>query len=139
MPEASKSTLGLDGRLVIASLMREHGDTGVQTHVNELRRFLASQTWDVRFINPFFNAKALVYPVFAMRKLIDPLSASASIWWYRHWHFYFLRRALRRELIHSAPGAIYSQCPLSSLAAIQARRNCEQRVVHRDPLQYLSS
>lgn len=71
----------------------------------------------------------MVYPVFAVRRVLDPLSGLASVWWYRYWHAMFLEYALRRRLAAGNDCVVYAQCPLSAAAALRARRNDGQRVV----------
>jgi glycosyltransferase involved in cell wall biosynthesis len=114
--------------VVIASMMREHGETGVQTHVRAVRDWLAAHGREVRLLTPFSNPRALVYPVFGVRRLIERLHKPTSVWWYRYWHAVFLRRALRRQLADGEPCVIYAQCPLSARAALDARVSPGQRV-----------
>lgn len=115
--------------VLIASLMREQGETGVQTHVLAVRDWLARNGRPVRLVTPFSAPRWQVYPVFGLRRLIDPLHRPASVWWYRHWHAAFLQRALRRRLADGAACVIYAQCPLSARAALRARASARQRVV----------
>jgi glycosyltransferase involved in cell wall biosynthesis len=80
-------------------------------------------------VTPYSAPKILVYPVFAVRKLLQRLSGTASVWWYRYWHALFLRIALKRTLSKITNCVVYAQCPLSARAGMQARRNAEQQVV----------
>lgn len=114
--------------VVIASMMREHGETGVQTHVRAVRDWLAEHGHAVRLVTPFSCARWQVYPVFGLRRLIDRLHKPTSVWWYRHWHAVFLRRALRRQLADGTPCVVYAQCPLSARAALDARITPKQKV-----------
>jgi len=114
--------------VVIASMMREHGETGVQTHVRAMRDWLTAHGRAVRLLTPFSNPRALVYPVFGVRRLIDRLHKPTSVWWYRHWHAVFLRLALRRQLAGGEACVVYAQCPLSARAALDARASPAQRV-----------
>lgn len=114
--------------ILIASLMREHGETGVQTHVRALRDWLASSGRVVQLLTPFSNPRIMVYPVFGIRRLIDRLHKPTSVRWYRHWHTVFLRLALRRRLTSGETCVVYAQCPLSARAALDARVSLEQRV-----------
>lgn len=118
----------MPGPIVIASMMREHGETGVQTHVRAVRDWLVAQGRNVWLVTPFSNSRALVYPVFAVRRLIDRLHKPSSVKWYRHWHALFLRRALRRQLAGGEPCVVYAQCPLSARAALDTRVSPTQRV-----------
>lgn len=114
--------------VVIASMMREHGETGVQTHVRAVRDWLAAHGRAVRLLTPFSNPRVLVYPVFGVRRLIDRLHKPTSVWWYRHWHAVFLRRALHRQLAGGEACVVYAQCPLSARAALDVRVSPVQRV-----------
>lgn len=114
--------------VLIASMMRPHGETGVQTHVRAVRDGLANQGREVRLLTPFDCPRALVYPVFGVRRLLDKLHRPASVWWYRHWHALFLERALRRVLADGRPCIVYAQCPLSARAALRARVARGQKV-----------
>ncbi len=115
--------------ILIASLMRPQGETGVQTHVRAVRDWLEQDGRLVQLITPFDCPRWLVYPVFGLRRLLDRLNKEASVWWYRHWHTVFLQRALRRRLAADRPCVIYAQCPLSAAAALRARVSNTQKVV----------
>lgn len=119
----------MPGPLIVATVMRKHGETGVQTHVRHAARALAADGRAVEVLTPFDAPRALVWPVFGLRRLIDPLSGPASVWWYRHWHARFLQGLLRRRLADGAPCTVYAQCPPSAAAALAARRSPAQRVV----------
>jgi len=119
-----------DHSIVIASMMPEHGETGVQTHCNSYRKYSADNGLDTKLITPFSAPAVLVYPIFAVRRLIDPFSSIASSWWYMHWHYVFLKWALRR-VVRSAAGplTIYAQGPNVAKAALAIRTTPKQRVV----------
>lgn len=118
-----------DATVVVATILSDIGPTGVQAHFREFLQYLEEQGRSAILVTPFRNSKLTVYPVFAVRKLLDPISGDASVWWYRHWHTAFLRRALQRRLSKMGDCVVYAQCPLSAHAAIQARVNGGQRVV----------
>lgn len=115
--------------ILIATIMRPTGDTGVQTHFQTFRAWLDTQGRSVNIVTPYSYHLWLVYPVFALRKLIDILSGPASVWWYRYWHQLFLMLALRKVLWDGKACSIYAQCPLSADAAMRARRNLSQKVM----------
>lgn len=115
--------------ILIASLMRPQGETGVQTHVQAVRDWLARHGRSVQLITPFDCPRWQVYPVFGLRRLLDRLNTEASVWWYRHWHAAFLRRALRKQLAAGQSCVIYAQCPLSAGAALRVRKSRAQKVV----------
>lgn len=115
--------------VIVATIMRPEGDTGVQTHFRAFSNWLASKGTESKIITPFSSPWWMVYPVFAVRRLLEPLSGAASVWWYRHWHMYFLRRALRVFLRKQGPCILYVQCPVSAASALRARYSESQRVV----------
>jgi glycosyltransferase involved in cell wall biosynthesis len=117
--------------LVVSSMLRAHGVTGVQTHVQQLLRYVASDDSgpDATLVTPFTWGKALHGPAFAPRHAIDPVSSAAGVLWYRHWHEAFLRAALRRQLASRGDCVIYAQDPPAARAALGARRNRDQQVV----------
>lgn len=115
--------------VLIASMMRPEGETGVQTHVRAVGDWLVRNGRLVTLVTPFDRPRWQVYPVFGLRRLLDRLSKPASVWWYRHWHAVFLQRALSVRLADGKPCVIYAQCPLSARAALRARRSRAQKVV----------
>jgi glycosyltransferase involved in cell wall biosynthesis len=118
----------VDGRsIVIASLMRPTGGSGVQTHVRTFQGYLRSVSRSCDFVNPFSAQSPLLYPVFGARVAIKPISSAAGVWWYRHWHAQFLGQALRPRLAGAGRGVVYAQCPVSAGAALRVRTG--QRVV----------
>lgn len=114
--------------VLIASMLREQGETGVQTHVRAVRDWLVGRNRPVELVTPFDQPRWMVYPLFGLRRVIDRLSRPASVWWYRHWHAVFLQRALQRRLADGRPCVIYAQCPLSARAALRARVSDAQTV-----------
>lgn len=128
-PRTERAVADTDWRppVVVASLMRETGGTGVQTHVAAVCRYLESVGASVSLVTPFSSPALLVKPIFAVRYAIAPLSSSASVWWYRHWHGVFLKRALRASLARAPDAVVYAQCPVSAAAALAVRH--DQRVV----------
>jgi glycosyltransferase involved in cell wall biosynthesis len=115
--------------LVIATILREEGNTGVQTHVRQLRRHLEASGTTATLVTPFSCSPALTVPVFGVRLGLERCSRSASVVWYRHWHEVFLYQALRRRLAEVGDCVVYSQDPLAARAALRARRGPNQRVV----------
>lgn len=119
----------MSARILIATVMRPEGDTGVQTHFRAYAAYLAAYAQPAQLITPFDSPKWLVYPVFALRRLLDPISSVASVWWYRTWHALFLRLALRQVLADGQACVVYAQCPLAADAALRARSSEKQRIV----------
>jgi glycosyltransferase involved in cell wall biosynthesis len=124
-PTASVSA----GSLIIATILREEGNTGVQTHVRQLRKFLLREGPPIPVVTPFSRNRRVASAVFAVRPVLSRLSGSAGVVWYRHWHEVFLRRALRYRLADAGPCVVYAQEPVAARAALRARRGPSQRVV----------
>lgn len=114
--------------ILIASMMRREGETGVQTHVRAVYDWLAREGRPVSLVTPFDSPRWQVYPVFGLRWLIDRVSKTASVWWYQHWHAFFLLRALHQRLADGKPCVIYAQCPFAAEAALRVRRSRAQKV-----------
>lgn len=115
--------------IIVATILREHGSTGVHTHVNQLRQYLKTLGTETPVITPFSWGRALTYPVFGARLPLHRVSPPASVAWYRHWHEVFLLKALRRELARYGDVVLYTQGPEAASAALRARLGPHQRVV----------
>lgn len=118
--------------LVIAMMHREGGSaviSGVETHVRQVRRYLAERGTDSALLTPFSLARPLTYPVFGPRRLIQSVCRPAGAFWYVHWHEVFLRNALRRHLAGTGACVVYAQDPFSARAALRARRGPHQHVI----------
>jgi glycosyltransferase involved in cell wall biosynthesis len=120
---------GPEVAVLIAAVLRPAGGTGVQTHFNELARYLGDARIPYSVVTPFCAGGLVRDAVFAVRKALAPLSGAASVAWYRWWHRLFLERALRRTLSGTGDVVVYCQCPVSAAAALRSRRGPHQRVV----------
>lgn len=132
-PRAGTADQGVDDAaapLLIATILRGDGITGVDTHIRQLRRHLDDRGAGSELVTPFSWARALGVAVFAVRPLVlQRCNTSAAVAWYLHWHEVFLRHALRRRLQQLGPCVVYAQDPFSARAALRARRSPSQRVV----------
>jgi glycosyltransferase involved in cell wall biosynthesis len=116
-------------RLVIATILREEGSTGVHTYVRQLRRYLEARGTAATLVTPFSWGRALTVPVFGFRRLVlERCSGPANVVWYRHWHEVFLRNALRQRLRDVGDCVIFAQGPLAARAALRGRQGPHQRV-----------
>ena len=116
--------------LIIATILRGDGITGVDTHIRQLRRYLDECGTGSTLVTPFSWGGPLVYPVFGLRKLLlERCSRPASVAWYLHWHEVFLRKALRRHLAGMGDCVVYAQDAPAARAAMRVRRGPHQRVV----------
>jgi glycosyltransferase involved in cell wall biosynthesis len=116
-------------KLIVATIFREHGSTGVHTHFWQLLGYLDKCGIPATLLTPFSWARPLTYPAYAPRLVLDRFSGAASVRWYRYWHELFLRRALARCLATAGECVVYAQGPLEAGAALKARRGKHQRVV----------
>jgi glycosyltransferase involved in cell wall biosynthesis len=115
--------------VIIASILREQGTTGVNTHVLQLLDYLERTGTPSTLLTPFSWARPLTVPVFGVRMALLRLSRPASVVWYRQGHEVFLQQALRRQLRDAGPCVIYAQGPVEARAALRARRGPHQRIV----------
>lgn len=113
---------------MIASIMRPEGETGVQTHFRVFSQWLKGQGEETVLVTPFDASRWKIYPVFGVRRLIDRINKPSSVFWYRYWHGFFLRKVLRQKLSRNVNTVVYSQCPVSSDAALRARSKSGQKV-----------
>lgn len=117
-PESNQSLR----EVVVASMMRHTGDTGVQSHVQTFEAYLRAQSRPTGFVNPFSSRSPLLAPLFGARRGIRLFSRPAAVWWYRHWHAHFLMRALDHHLpTIGGPAVVYAQCPVSADVALRVR------------------
>lgn len=121
--------------LIIATIAREQGITGVHTHVRQLRRYLERAGGSAELVTPHSWTEGSAWrtlvlaPLFGLRLVLERVAGPVNVWWYRTSHEYFLRKVLRRRLAHEGPCVIYAQCPVSARAALMARTGPDQRVV----------
>ena len=121
--------------VLVASIAREQGITGVHTHVRQLRAYLRSVGGDAEVVTPHSWAegsllrRALLLPLFGARVVLERVWGPANVWWYRSGHEHVLRRVLRRRLAAMGECTVYAQCPVSARAALAARQGPHQRVV----------
>jgi glycosyltransferase involved in cell wall biosynthesis len=116
--------------LAIATILRGDGVTGVDTHIQQLCRYLEECGTASTLVTPFSWGRPLTYPVFGFRQLVlKRCSRPAGVAWYLYWHEVFLRNALRRRLADAGDCVVYAQDPLAARAALRVRQGPHQRVV----------
>jgi glycosyltransferase involved in cell wall biosynthesis len=115
--------------VVIATILRPDDFGGVHTHVRQIRAYLETRSTSSTLVTPFSWSRLLTYPAFGPRLVLERLSGSASVAWYRYWHELFLREALRRCLAGMGDCVVYAQGPLEAQAALRVRQGPNQRVV----------
>ncbi len=110
------------GSLVVASLNRPQGITGVHTHTSALDEGLRQIGCGCAVVSPFDHTR-MWDVVFAMRPLvIQRLSRTAGTLWYRHWHEAALRSSLMKHLRHNPADVVLAQCPVTAHAALSVRQ-----------------
>lgn len=110
-----------DHRIVIATLERIHGSTGVHTHTRMLHGGFTDAGFACRVVNPFCGSRKWL-PIFGVRRVVlDHLSKTWGTRWYRHWHYLALRENLLRDLCDNPTGIVVAQCPTSARAALSVR------------------
>lgn len=115
--------------LVIATMGREEGITGIHTHVRQLRQYLERCDMTAILVTPFSWGRVLTVPVFGPRLVLVQFSGPASVAWHCHWHEVFLRNALRQRLAEIGHCVIYAQGPFDARAALRARLGPHQHVI----------
>lgn len=110
------------GSVVIASLNRHRGITGVHTHTHALEHGLVALGYGCSVVSSFDDS-ALWEMVYALRPLvIGRISRTTGILWYRHWHEVALRRALVKHLRGNPVDVLIAQCPVTAHAALVVRQ-----------------
>lgn len=115
--------------ILIATILRGTGSTGVETHVGEAAKEMARTGHPSEVVTAFSWGRPLQPACYGLRPLLDRAAPATSVVWHRWSHRRFLERALARRLRRGAPAVVYAQCPVSAHAALAARRSPAQRVV----------
>ena len=115
------------GGVVIATINRDEGDTGVHAHTRSLLAGLHVSGNHASVISAF-GGSPIWRGVFAVRRvLLDAINKSWSTRWHRYWHRVALQRNLENRFKPFPPGAVIAQCPLSAQAAMNVREKLQQR------------
>src|SRR5688500_2242115 len=115
-------------KIIVATLARPTGYTGVQTHFRAALKYWHAQGIAAELVTPFSRHAAPASVVFGLRRLLGRISPSVDVWWYEHWHFWFLRLALKRVLSMEPDAVIYAHSPPAARAALEARADARQKV-----------
>jgi glycosyltransferase involved in cell wall biosynthesis len=109
-------------RVVVATINRPEGDTGVHTHTRMLAAGLRDAGVSCDVVSAFSGSKKWL-PIFAVRPLLlHGINKSWSTLWHRRWHRAALRENLRRYAAEKPVDAVIAQCPVSARAALDVRR-----------------
>jgi glycosyltransferase involved in cell wall biosynthesis len=115
--------------IIIASLMRMEGTSGLQTHMREFESFLKEHKLPYEVATPFFAMGAPLLSVFlASRKALEWVAKPAAVWLYRSGHGLLLRLRLRQLMARHPRCTVYAQCPLSAAIALRCAHAPEQSV-----------
>jgi len=108
--------------VVIATLERAFGQTGVHTHSRTLHAGLTGIGQRCVVRTPIQGLSPWA-PVFAVRPLIlnRLKNKTWSTWWLRRWHEAALLGGLTRIVRSEPVAAVVAQCPVSARAAMEAR------------------
>jgi len=116
--------------IIVASLMRQEGATGVQTHMREFLGYLRSHRLPCAVANPFYVLSGPLLAVFILlRKLLERTWKPGAVALYRGGHSTLLALRLWGLMWRHAECVVYAQCPLSAHVALRVRRRATQRVV----------
>ena len=116
-------------RILVATLMRPSGETGVQTHIRELAGYIGRTSRDLEIVSSHDGPVLRFTALLAARRALARISSSAAVRLYRRGHAWSLKVALQGRLARQEACTIYAQCPVSAEAALQARSSLAQRVV----------
>jgi len=109
--------------VVVATLMRREGGTGVQTHARTVVEHSVAAGRESSVVTPFEASSPLLAPAFALRQPLRVVSRPAAVWWYRAGHAHYLRQALGAELARRPGAVVYAQCPVSAAVALDVRHD----------------
>jgi glycosyltransferase involved in cell wall biosynthesis len=110
-------------RVCIATLFGlQRGTGGIQTHSKWLMRYFAENSIEHVYASPYNYRLIFVYPVFALRHLLKYFSRHLSAYWFRKWHYYFLKKALARLFVRRHFNVVNAQGPLAARAALELRQ-----------------
>ena len=114
--------------IIIATIARPTGWTGVHTHFTEFMRVLEGNGHRANLVTPYTGQQRLASTLFAPRRVLERVNPSMNVWWYEEGHFRMLKRALSTALRGAGEVTVYAQCPLSARAALEARTGPHQKV-----------
>jgi hypothetical protein len=80
-PGRQPSSASRERPMIIASIMRLEGPTGVQAYVRAVLAASRGHAARMTFASPFQLGRILVYGTFAWGPLLRVVSTSASVWW----------------------------------------------------------
>ena len=131
MTGTKKGQQGFLPPTIVASMMHQHGETGVQTHINDALQYLNECGYNPQFVGPEESLRLERILYYSSRSLSRILGRKNRVGSYLIDRI--LTRALRTELSRRLQGCsswtVYAQDPLCALAALLLKTGREQRVV----------
>lgn len=110
--------------ILVASLMREQGWCGVQTHFRAVMGYARQQGHEGHLVEPFQLSRWIrIFPTLATQ-LLKQLDTEKAALLHRAFTLHYMRALLRKNLrlLKGRPVVIYAQDPLSASAALAVRR-----------------
>lgn len=115
--------------IIVVSLMRLEGTTGVQAHMRDFVGYLAGKGVPYEVATPFHWLTAPLLAVFiGLRKLLERTWKPAAVALYRGGHAALLYLRLRYLMSRHPDCVVYAQCPMSASVALRCQRHATQRV-----------
>lgn len=115
--------------VIVASLMRLDGTTGVQSHMGEFVRFLRASNVAHEVATPFHWLTApFLLTLIVLRKLLERTCKPAAVAVYRGGHGWLLSCRFWWLMRRHKDCVVYAQCPVSADVALRHRRSPAQRV-----------
>lgn len=116
--------------IIVASLMRLEGATGVQTHMREFLAYLRGQGLPCELATPFHALTLpLLLGLIAARRGLERLWKPGAVALYRSGYAALLWLRLWMLMRRHANCVVYAQCPVSASVALRVCRHASQRVV----------
>lgn len=115
--------------VIVASLMRFEGATGVQSHMGEFVRYLKTVDAAYEVATPFhWLTSPLLVLLVLLRKLLERSFQGAAVRVYRDGHAFLLACRLLWLMQRHPQCVVYAQCPVSAAVAMRFAIRPAQRV-----------
>ncbi len=110
--------------ILIASLMREQGHCGVQTHFRAVTAYARQQGYEVRLAEPYLVSRWIRKLPWLAARLLTIFSREKGALLHRMFTYQYMCILLRKDLrlLDGQAVVIYAQDPLSASAALAMRR-----------------
>ncbi len=119
--QATVSCVSAIPELILTTIMRPLGNTGVQTHLQAVLHQAPRNGVVARLVSPFDAGLPLIFATFGPGRVAELFSKAAYVWWHYQGHYLLLCYRLWRRLRRTVPAVVYAQDPLSARAALDMR------------------